>query len=416
MKKQTIIKLISIIVLSIIVGILLLTINNKTNYLSFDLEIESITNVDNGISLTFIGDEAKEEDLKKTIKYIIYEKDVALEVLSDINIKDKVTIIVEDNYGENNYAIIYQMDYDGETLFNIMEGYEELGKNNKIVFISFFSSMILYLLILCVYKEKKRNNTIIDFVITNHSWEKYLFIGCVFGGLVFVFPFTILYLLKMCDIDYFMFSIVFYIFILLGVLGIYACLKEKFVLRDKTFAYHKVFGKTRSVKVSEISSILVIPNQIGNLVQIEFYNHKYNKVLWFLDDGRSFVDNLFVNACSRYNIPMKFVTKKISKTTLTKKYDVDKFIEYIKVLTKYDYEPEITITTKSKEKWLIVCYYDYIELQLKDKIIKTYIEEISQFINFDEELTIEGDLDFGKPLEGQIEIIDEKLWFIPKIR
>ena len=63
MKKQTIIKLISIIVLSIIVGILLLTINNKTNYLSFDLDIESITNVDNGISLTFIGDEAKEEGL-----------------------------------------------------------------------------------------------------------------------------------------------------------------------------------------------------------------------------------------------------------------------------------------------------------------------------------------------------------------
>ena len=134
---------------------------------------------------------------------------------------DIVKIIVEDNYGKFKYTIIYEMQYQNNVIFNIMEEYSVLGHNNKIVFISFFSSMLLYVVFLCFYKGKEEDNTISDFEILRPNWEKIFFIGNIFGGIGFIIPFSILYLLKMCDVEYFKFSFVFYIFVILGIFGIY---------------------------------------------------------------------------------------------------------------------------------------------------------------------------------------------------
>ena len=90
------------------------------------------------------------------------------------------------NYGKYKYTIIYEMQYQNNVIFNIMEEYSVLGHNNKIVFISFFSSMLLYVVFLCFYKGKEEDNTISDFEILRPNWEKIFFIGNIFGGIGFI--------------------------------------------------------------------------------------------------------------------------------------------------------------------------------------------------------------------------------------
>lgn len=414
MKNQNKIKLAIIVVLTFIVGILLMTMNNKANYVNFEYEIEKITHKDRGIYLTFCGDETnKQQSAGVNIEYVIYEFNVDLSVLSDIQVGDIVKFTVEDNYGKFDYTIIYEMEHDGKILFNIMEKYSELDANNKIVFISFLSCMILYLVVLCIYKGKIRENTITDFVITNPTWQKYLFIGLAIGSLGFILPFSLLYAFNKCEFDYFCYSFVFYIFLLLGIFGIYVCFKEKFVFENETFSYHKLFAKTKSAHTSNIKKVLLSRTFIGAVVKVNFCDNEYNDLLSFLDDGSAFKDDLFVNACKKYDIPINFIQKKaIVKTVENKKYDVKTFIKYIKFLTKYNHETNVYIVTKKGENFKVICRSDFIEISKDNEFIKSKIEDISNYVDFNEKLNIVGDLDFSKPLEGQVEIIKEKLWFI----
>ena len=162
MKKSNIVKVVSIIIFSIIISVLVLSLNNKNNYLDFEYKIETITKVDNDLHITFYDDETQEqEESGKNIVYTIYGHQVDLTLLDHIKEGDVVKITVEDNYGKFKYTIIYEMQYQNNVIFNIMEEYSVLGHNNKIVFISFFSSMLLYVVFLCFYKGKEEENTIL---------------------------------------------------------------------------------------------------------------------------------------------------------------------------------------------------------------------------------------------------------------
>ena len=139
MEKRNIVKVIFIAILSIIVLILFSNLDNGSNYINFDYEIESITYEDNDLYLTFIGDESiKQREEGISITYVIYEHKVDLSLLEDLRVGDNVNITVKDNYGKVKYAIIYEMEYKGETLFSIIEDYSVLEYNNKLIFISFF--------------------------------------------------------------------------------------------------------------------------------------------------------------------------------------------------------------------------------------------------------------------------------------
>lgn len=316
MKKQNIIKLVFIFILSIIVVAIISNINKETNYLNFEYKIESIDYREKGVYLTFFDDETKEQkEANVNIEYVVYHSNVNTETLRDLKAGDLVNITVEDNHGTFTYTIIYEMKYNNDVLFNIMKEYSELDINNAIVFISAISSIIIYLIFLCVYKEEVRQNKVTDFVIKNPLWEKYLSIGTIVGAMGFILPFSFLYVLGKCNFDYFAFSFVLYIFIILGSFGTYICVKEKFVLQNQTFTYHKIFGKTCSVKVSQISHVNLVLNYIGRLCKVEFYDYKNQIALSFVDDGRSFTDDLFMNACKLYRIPVKVDDSRVKKQT-----------------------------------------------------------------------------------------------------
>ena len=143
MEKRNIVKVIFIAILSIIVLILFLNLDNGSNYVKFNYEIETITYEDNDLYLTFFGDESiKQREEGISIKYVIYEHEVDLSLLDELKVGDNVNITVKDNYGKVKYAIIYEMEYKGETLFSIIEDYSASERNNKLIFISFFLLII----------------------------------------------------------------------------------------------------------------------------------------------------------------------------------------------------------------------------------------------------------------------------------
>lgn len=418
MEKRNIVKVIFIAILSIIVLILFSNLDNGSNYINFDYEIESITYEDNDLYLTFIGDESiKQREDGISILYVIYEHDVDLSLLEDLRVGDNVNITVKDNYGKVKYAIIYEMEYKGETLFSIIEDYSASEHNNKLIFISFLLSIIGYLIFLCFYHEKERENKPTDFIIKNPLWAKYFFIGFIVGSLGVILSFTILYLLNLCDFDYFVFNFVFYFFLLLGIFGVYVCVKEKFIFQNQVFSYHKIFARRESVKVKDIKIILIKPNERGLISKIEFYDHDDNKVVNFFDDGTSFRDNLFLTACNKYDIPICVVSKnryyKVVKKDL---YDVNKFIEYLTVLTSGNYNLKITITTLENNIILLKCNYGYLDLVANGKELEIKTIDIASYINFSEKLTVEADIDFTIPLDDQIVIINKELWFKADIR
>jgi hypothetical protein len=417
MEKRNIVKVIFIAILSIITLILFSNLDNGSNYINFDYEIESITYEDNDLYLTFIGDESiKQREDGISILYVIYEHDVDLSLLDELSVGDNVNITVKDNYGKVKYAIIYEMEYKGETLFSIIEDYSASEHNNKLIFISFFLSIIGYLIFLCFYHEKERENKTTDFIIKNPLWAKYFFIGFIVGSLGVILSFTILYLLNLCDFDYFVFNFVFYFFLLLGIFGVYVCVKEKFIFQNQVFSYHKIFGKTRSVKVSQIKIILVKPNDNGIISKVEFYDHNDNKVFWFLDDGTSFKDNFFLTACDKYDIPISIVSKNMfSKKVKKAKYDMTSFIEYLTVLTSGNYNLKITITTEENNIILLKCNYGYLELLANGKENEISVEDVTKYIDFSKPLTVEADIDFTVPIENQIVIIKNELWFKPNL-
>lgn len=418
MEKRNIVKVIFIAILSIIVLILFSNLDKESNYINFDYEIESINYKDNDLYLTFIGDESiKQREEGISITYVIYEHKVDLSLLEDLRVGDNVNITVEDNYGESKYTIIYEMKYKGEILFNITEDYSVLEYNNKIVFISLFLSIIGYLIFLCFYHEEEKINKPTDFIIGNPLGLKYFFIGLIVGGLGLIIPFTILYIFNLCDFDYFVYSFISYFFLLLGIFGVCVCIKEKFIFQNQVFSYHKIFGKTRSAKVPQIKIILVKPNDNVIFSKIEFYDHNDNKVLWFLDDGTSFKDNLFLTACNTFNIPICVVSKNMfSKTVKKAKYDMTSFIEYLTVLTSGNYNLKITITTEENNIILLKCNYGYLELLANGKENEIRVEDVTKYIDFSKPLTVEADVDFTVPIENQIVIIKNELWFKPNLR
>ena len=78
------------------------------------------------------------------------------------------------------------------------------------------------------------------------------------------------------------------------------------------------------------------------------------------------------------------------------KYNKDLFINNVKYLISYDYEPEITIRLKDDSSVFVIAYKDFIDITIgNDETIKLEkIEDVFNYIDFDSIVEIEGDIDF----------------------
>lgn len=94
------------------------------------------------------------------------------------------------------------------------------------------------------------------------------------------------------------------------------------------------------------------------------------------------------------------------------KYNKELFINNIKHLTSYDYEPEITIKLNNGSTAFIIAYKDFIDITIdnNETIKLEKIEDLFYYIDFDSIVEIEGDIDFEFPIEVQSIVHNGDLW------
>ena len=94
------------------------------------------------------------------------------------------------------------------------------------------------------------------------------------------------------------------------------------------------------------------------------------------------------------------------------KYNKDLFINNVKYLISYDYEPEITIRLKDDSSVFVIAYKDFVDITIgNDETIKLEkIEDVFNLIDFASILEIEGDIDYEFPIETQSIVVDGELW------
>ena len=94
------------------------------------------------------------------------------------------------------------------------------------------------------------------------------------------------------------------------------------------------------------------------------------------------------------------------------KYNKDLFINNVKYLISYDYEPEITIRFKDDSSVFVIAYKDFIDITIgNDETIKLEkIEDVFNYIDFDSIVEIEGDIDFEFPVKVQSIVYNGDLW------
>lgn len=97
------------------------------------------------------------------------------------------------------------------------------------------------------------------------------------------------------------------------------------------------------------------------------------------------------------------------------KYNKDLFIDNVKYLTSYNYEPEITIKLKDDNSVFIIAYKDFTDITIgNDETIKLEkIEDVFNYIDFDSIVEIEGDIDFEFPVKVQSIVHNGDLWIDP---
>ena len=101
----------------------------------------------------------------------------------------------------------------------------------------------------------------------------------------------------------------FYIIPILGTaltwFALYVYNKEEFSLQNGEYKYVKVFKKTQSARVEDISYVKITRR---GLIKVEFFDKSEKVVISFYDDGTSFgYNNVFLNSLFAFNIPVKQV-------------------------------------------------------------------------------------------------------------
>ena len=112
------------------------------------------------------------------------------------------------------------------------------------------------------------------------------------------------------DGETFTVSYVFLFFSVLGAVGIYVYIKEKFTLKDGVYFYSKPFLKSQTARAVDIHYLKI--ETTGKLLKVELFDKEGRKLINFLDDGTAFKSGEFIESLAYYKIPIKQTVFKIS--------------------------------------------------------------------------------------------------------
>lgn len=97
------------------------------------------------------------------------------------------------------------------------------------------------------------------------------------------------------------------------------------------------------------------------------------------------------------------------------KYDKQLFINNLTYLTRYDYEPEVTVKLNNHDTIFIVAYKDFVDITMGESTVKlAKVEEILDYVNFDNVVEMECDtINLQLPVQSQSIVVDGKLYIRP---
>lgn len=180
-----------------------------------------------------------------------------------------------------------------------------------------------------IMNEKNMNGQD-EFEIINPKWLRIFFYIILFLSLLLILVIGILELLEVTKGIFLPVSYISAIFVISGIIGIYAYYKEKFMLKDGIYYYNKAFKKNQSAKIHLIDHVEIRLPVSSGFLDIVFLDKKNNKLINFHDDGIVFGENTFINSLKSNKIPYYFVGyKKIIKSQLLIK-NIEKVLDYLK--------------------------------------------------------------------------------------
>ena len=171
------------------------------------------------------------------------------------------------------------------------------------------SALICIFSIKRVDKLKSNINTKFHFIINNKNGVVQFGIVFAVFGLISFIMFLIQYLLKIVDYDFFCFGYVFIFFAILGSILIYLALREQFKFDKETYTYRHFFRK-QSIKVQDVRNVQINLDSLGTVMKVIFYDKDGKKAISFFDNGRGFMDGVFISSLKEYHISYDYKTKK----------------------------------------------------------------------------------------------------------
>ena len=174
--------------------------------------------------------------------------------------------------------------------------------------------------------------------------------------------------------------------------------------------------ESKIVKVEEGSEPTDWLFLVKHVDQIPYYSKiklKNLKCYEWMIKNQGFFINIYDNNDSTRNLLYKNIPGLLSKKHEAK-YSKQLFYDNINYLVSYDDEPEVDLLTKNGKTCFVIAYKNscdfYDEANNYHKLSK--IEEIENFISFDDIVDIQGDfVDFNRDVREQSNVVDGKLLF-----
>ncbi len=201
-------------------------------------------------------------------------------VLDKITIGDTIIITTEDNVGEFEYTLIQKIEKNGTVIYDTIELYKIHNRNLKLIFIPSIIIISLFLAISCFINFGIKNN-INKYIIRAPKIIFNLFAVSTLIGFVIPLIFLIIYLFGNIPYQTFIYSYVFYFFLVLGILGLFVFAKEKLVYDGEYYYVHSMFKKIKIINKSEIKSIVIDRVNKGRKNKSGVYNIDDNRIFMF---------------------------------------------------------------------------------------------------------------------------------------
>jgi hypothetical protein len=270
-------KFIKLILIIIIGSFLALGANNlfaiPEDYVSSTKIVEKINHQKQNIYFQFEND---------SVNYSFTEfGDVTSEyILENINVGDELIITTENNVGDFKYTLIQEVEKNGNIIFSSVEYYQNHNRNLKLIFIPSIIVITLFFSMISFIKFGT-NNVIDNFTIRQPQLIFNFFVFSTLVGFVIPLMFSIIYFAGKMPYQTYMFSYIFYIFLILGFIGLLSFSREKLVYDGENYYVYSMFKKVKIINKSDIKSIVIDNVNKGRKHKSGVYNKSDERIFLF---------------------------------------------------------------------------------------------------------------------------------------